>query len=762
MHHSGQGYTELVFHNEHDGRFLKPAKFDRLYRSHFHGAFVRSGASSLIWALTFVAFLRSAISRESFEGASFVLLYIVLMNIPMLWILKHARRKVCFEYCSFLINILEILGYTAFIYFVGGFRATYLTPIYAAMIFYVGVMAPMRYPIILAGACSLTFGAMVFLEHFNYIPHQNVFLLYNYSWEMIVFVLAILSAILFVIALMAAYTASVLRSARINLRDKNLAQEMANRKLRQEIDERIRAEHALRESEEKLHDIFENVPDALFTHDLDGTFIEVNKGFRKILGCREGASFPVGLNLRDLVPEKYKPLAETYLADIIRHGRCEGFMSVVNLEGNHRVIEYRNSLIRDESGIPRGVRGSGRDITERLIAERERVKLQDQLQRAQKMEAIGVLAGGVAHDLNNILSGLVSYPELLLMEIPEDSPIRNPLLTIKSSGEKAATIVQDLLTMARRGVSVPEVMNLNHVVVEYLDSLEHERVMARSTPVVVETSLDPDLMNIIGSPVHLFKTVMNLVTNAVESMPLGGTIKLSTFNQYLKKPLDGNEEFRAGEYVVLTVSDTGIGMTEYDKQHIFDPFYTKKAMGRSGTGLGMAVVWGTVKDHLGYLEVHSKQGNGSLFSLYFPSSSKEMIRDEYTGSLNDYSGNGEKILVVDDILEQREIAARILKRLGYQVDTVASGEEAVEYVRYKGVDLLVLDMIMNPGIDGLETYRRILEMNPHQKAVIASGYSETDRVKEAMRIGAATYIRKPYVLQKIGVAVKEALTRRAA
>ena len=180
--------------------------------------------------------------------------------------------------------------------------------------------------------------------------------------------------------------------------------------------------------------------------------------------------------------------------------------------------------MRDASGTPKGVRGSARDITERLIAERERLKLQDQLQRAQKMEAIGLLAGGVAHDLNNILSGLVSYPELLLMEIPDDSPMRKPLVTIQKSGEKAASIVQDLLTLARRGVPISEVLNLNQVITEYLASLEHERIIAINPRIKVETSLEPDLMNIMGSPVHLFKTVMNLVANAVESMPCDGTI----------------------------------------------------------------------------------------------------------------------------------------------------------------------------------------------------------------------------------------------
>ncbi len=761
MHKSDQVNSELVFKDDRDNSFLKPEKLNRLNKSHLQGAYVRSGASVLIWLFTLGAYCYGAIGKGSFKGASVVMAYIILMNIPMLAILRRIRRKVLYEKFSFFINVLEILGYTGFIYFVGGFRSTYLTPIYAAMIFYVGVQAPMRYPLILAGVCSLSFSMMVTLEHFGYIPHQNVILAYEYPWYMVVFTLSILTAVLFVIALMAAYAAKVLQKARITLKEKNLALEIANEKLRHEIDDRIKAEYALRESEEKLHDIFENVPDALYSHDLEGNFIEVNGGFKRSFGISEEDQIPAELNIKNLIPEKYKALSDKYLAEIVHHARSEGLIRIITRSGE-RIFEYRNSLIRDARGIPKGVRGSARDITERIIAERERLNLQDQLQRAQKMEAIGLLAGGVAHDLNNILSGLVSYPELLLMEIPEDSPMRKPLVTIQKSGEKAASIVQDLLTLARRGVPISEVVNLNQVITEYLSSLEHERIMAINPLVKIETSLEPDLMNIMGSPVHLFKTVMNLIANALESMPCGGTIQVSTAHRYIDKPMHGYDAVDEGNYITLVIVDTGTGMTETDRQRIFEPFYTKKAMGRSGTGLGMAVVWGTVKDHHGYLEVLSEPGIGSTFTLYFPSTQEQVAQEEAPVSIDEYKGNGEMILVVDDVKEQREIATKILECLGYHVETVSSGEEAVEFLKYKSVDLLVLDMIMSPGIDGLETYKRVLAGNPDQKAVIASGYSDTERVKEALRIGAVSYIKKPYLLQKIGVAIKEALTSKAA
>jgi len=388
-----------------------------------------------------------------------------------------------------------------------------------------------------------------------------------------------------------------------------------------------------------------------------------------------------------------------------------------------------------------------------------RKRMEAQLQRAHKMEAIGTLAGGVAHDLNNILGGLVSYPELLLLEIPEDSPLRKPILTIQKSGEKAAAIVQDLLTLARRGVAVTEVVNLNHIIYEYLKSPEHENLRLYNPNVQVEINPETDLLNILGSPAHLYKTVMNLVSNAAEAMPDGGKIFISTENRYIDQPISGYDRVEEGDYVVLRVSDTGVGISSEDRERIFEPFYTKKAMGRSGTGLGMAVVWGTVKDHKGYIDLQSTEGKGTTFTLYFPVTRKEVAKDKSPVTIEDYMGKGESILVVDDVEEQREIASRILKKLSYSVTTVSSGEEAVEYLKDNSADLLVLDMIMDPGIDGLETYERIIELHPKQKAIIVSGFSETERVKEAQRLGAGAYVKKPYLLEKIGIAVRDLLDR---
>ncbi len=401
-----------------------------------------------------------------------------------------------------------------------------------------------------------------------------------------------------------------------------------------------------------------------------------------------------------------------------------------------------------------------RDITELMRTEEAQRQLEARIKRAEKMEALGTLAGGVAHDLNNILSGIVGYPDLLLMQLPsEDRTLREPIQTIKESGLKAAAIVQDLLTLARRGVASNRIVNMNSIVEEYLRSPEFAKLKAYYPHARVETRLSPRLMNISGSPVHLVKTVMNLVTNAAEAMPEGGLISVQTENVYVDRPLTGYDEIREGDYVVLTITDTGIGIAAEDREKIFEPFYTKKVMGRSGTGLGMAVVWGTVKDHNGYINLESTSGKGARFTIYLPVTDREASISDSPLDLERIRGKGETVLIVDDIAEQRDLAERMLTYLGYAATVAADGEQAVAALRDRPFDLVLLDMIMEPGMDGLDTYRKIVEFRPGQRAIIASGYSETDRVREAQRLGAGIYLKKPYTVEMVAAAVRRELDR---
>jgi two-component system cell cycle sensor histidine kinase/response regulator CckA len=521
-----------------------------------------------------------------------------------------------------------------------------------------------------------------------------------------------------------------------------------------DITERYRAEKALKESEEKYRLVVDNANEGIIL--TQGGKVVFTNG-RAI--TRSGYS----------VDELYRTDLAEFLHPEDREAAINRYLSIMAGKESKGSHEYR---IMDKWGKTRWVRSHSvrvnwlgepalitfmNEITQQKEMEAEREKLQARLQRAEKMEAIGTLAGGVAHDLNNVLSGIVSYPDLLLMQLPEESPLRKSIVTMRESGKRAAAIVQDLLTLARRGVATTELVNLNAVIRDYLQSPEHERLHALHPHVQVESLLDHHLLNVVGSPLHLQKTVMNLVSNALEAMPQGGTVLISTENRYMDRPLNAYDHVRRGDYVVMTVSDTGIGILPQDRERIFEPFYTKKAMGRSGTGLGMAVVWGTVKDHGAKIDVESVEGKGTTFTLYFPATRKEMVAENPFVSPDAYQGKGESVLVVDDMEDQRDIASTLLAQLGYSVRAVSTGEEALAHVQNEAVDLLVLDMIMGPGMDGLDTYREILKIRPNQKAVLASGYSETDRVKEAQRLGAGTYIRKPYTLKTIGLALRKEL-----
>lgn len=404
-------------------------------------------------------------------------------------------------------------------------------------------------------------------------------------------------------------------------------------------------------------------------------------------------------------------------------------------------------------------KGLKREMAQRLEAERENLQLQEKLARSQQMEAIGLLAGGVAHDLNNILSGTVTYPDFLLMEMPPQHRLRPALETIRAAGLKAAAIVQDLLTLARRSIINKRPTDLNKVVKSYFASPEFAHLKRNHPTLEIRTNLSPDLYPVLGSEIHLQKVLMNLVHNAAESRSHTGVIEISTTNCSLDTALSAYEEIPKGMYAMLIVCDEGEGIADEDMRKIFEPFYTKKVLGRSGTGLGMSVVWGTVHDHDGYIDIGSKPNKGSTFRIFLPITSEEPLTEEGQLAPEKYMGNGEYILVVDDDPVQCRIAESVLKKLQYKVKIANTGQEAIAMVKRQKPDLIVLDMIMEQGYDGCETFEKILEIDPGAKALIASGFSENDRVKAAQERGAGQYIRKPYTLEKIGMAIRNELAK---
>jgi PAS domain S-box-containing protein len=519
------------------------------------------------------------------------------------------------------------------------------------------------------------------------------------------------------------------------------------------------AEEALRQSEEHYRTLIDNIQDGVFLL-YNSRYEFVNDAFARMVGYTPAEL--IGKDFRLIIsPGDLKMVTNRYLRRLQGENvPAEYEFRMVHRNGTDVFVNINVGMVKYKDGT--AAMGTLKDITGRVMAEKEKIELEERLARSEKMEAIGRLAGGVAHDLNNVLSAIVSYPDYLLMKLPQDSPLRKSIETMKHSGQRAAAIVQDLLTLARRGVNIKEIISLNHTISDYLSSPEFEKLVKYNPQANVTTQLESDLLNIKGSAIHLSKTVMNLLSNAAEAMPSGGEISIKTENRYIAAPKAGYyQTIEKGDYVVLTVSDTGTGIAPGDLNKIFDPFYTKKEMGRSGTGLGMAVVWGTMEDHKGFIDVASTEGKGTTFTLYFPITWENNLNQDVDISIQEYRGKGEKIMVVDDEPDQREIAAALLEELGYLVYAVASGEEAVEHVKTKTdtTHLLLLDMLMGHGIDGLDTYREVLKYRPGMKAIITSGFSESERVKEALKLGAGMYIKKPYTLKKIGLAVRKELDR---
>ncbi len=399
----------------------------------------------------------------------------------------------------------------------------------------------------------------------------------------------------------------------------------------------------------------------------------------------------------------------------------------------------------------------------RIIAHRanvlfdDKVQAQKELNRAKRMESIGLMASGVAHDLNNILSGIVGYPELLLHDLPKDSKLRQPIEAILESGQRAATVVEDLLTVARGAASVREHHELNSLIQEYLDSPECKKLKSLHPNITYHQQFAATQSELLCSPVHIKKCLMNLVTNAAEAIAGSGEITVSTYNTQITAADSINNDLGEGSYVVLSIQDTGPGISSTDMAHIFEPFYTQKIMERSGTGLGLTVVWNTMKDHNGKVLVGSDK-NGTCFKLYFSVSENKSVIQVKNNKVEEICHINEHILIVDDEPHLRDVASQMLRTIGCNVDSVSSGELAIEFVKKNPVNLILLDMLMAPGMNGRQTYEEIIKLYPNQKAIIASGFSESDDVKATLRLGASGFIKKPYSMNQLGRAVKEALS----
>lgn len=511
-----------------------------------------------------------------------------------------------------------------------------------------------------------------------------------------------------------------------------ISRDLTERRLAEE--ERLRLVTAIEQSEETI-----------FITDADGTIRYVNPAFERTTGYnREEA---IGGNPSILKSGKHGAHFYQDLWRTIQSGQTwHGHFINRRKDGSLYEEDATISPVRDDSGTIVNYVAVKRDVTNEVM-------LQRQLLEAQKMEAVGTLAGGIAHDFNNLLHVIQGYADMALFDVKKDSQGYLELKQIRQAAKTAAELTRSLLTFSRRVEGQHRPVNLNHELKTIINMLK--RTIPRM--ISIELELAENLHSVNADPAQLQQIIMNLGVNARDAMPDGGRFTIQTRNvtldeEYCKSHL----EMEPGDYVELMVSDTGTGMQKETAQYVFDPFYTTKDPGK-GTGLGLSIVYGIVKSHGGNITCYSEPGEGTTFRIHLPSIEPRESRPEKTET-KDPAGGKETILLVDDEDAVRKLGEAILKKFGYTVIGATNGREALElYERERDrISLVVLDLIM-PEMGGKECLRRIREMDPGAKVVIASGYAADGQLEEALQLGAAASIKKPYQARQMMELVRSVL-----
>lgn len=514
---------------------------------------------------------------------------------------------------------------------------------------------------------------------------------------------------------------------------------LLERSIRYALD-RKQVESELWESEEKYRALSENSPDIILRFDREFRYLYANSAIRTLTD-RAPAEF-MGKSLADM-PLGNQDTQEwsSQLTDVFVVGESRQTQVEWTLGSNCVFFDLRLIPELSAGGEVESVMVTMRDITEIK-------RLQQFTSRAQRLETAGRIAGQVAHDFNNLLGPLVAYPDLMEGTLPAEHPARRYCARMRDSARQMSEINQQLLTLGRRGHYNLEPLNLNNII---LQAVEQVSSTTDVTPAIA-LELDDQIMNVQGGSAQILRVICNLLVNACDAMPDGGNVTIRTENRYVDCAYLGRiGRIPAGEYVKLTIADKGSGIAPDILSKIFDPFYTTKEAGCDrGSGLGLSVVHAVIEDHDGVIDCDTEVGKGTSMYVYLP-----ITRDRIEIKVSDkILGGDERILVVDDDEVQREVSSMLLRELGYQVIAVPSGEESVKLLASQSQDIVILDMIMPGGMDGGETLREILKINPDQKVIIVSGYAESRRVSEALELGAGTFIRKPLTLRSIAQAVR--------
>lgn len=505
---------------------------------------------------------------------------------------------------------------------------------------------------------------------------------------------------------------------------------------------RKQAAEALRESEERYRELFENANDIIYTLDLEGRFTSINRAGQRITGYSTGQM--LRLNLADMVAPEYADVGRRMLSQSTDEPqRITYELEIIARDGQRIALEARTRLIYRD-GLPVGIQGIARDVTERK-------RLEAQFLQAQKMEAVGRLAGGMAHDFNNLLTAIIGYTQLSLTHLDRPDLLGGELAEVRRAGERAGELTRQLLLFSRKQILQPRVLELNGVVSEMKKMLR--RLISEDIELV--TVLDPDLGSIKADPGQIEQALLNLAVNARDAMPEGGKLIIRTANS---DTFDEIASAPPGRYVTLDVADNGCGMDSMTQSRIFEPFFTTKEQGK-GTGLGLSTVYGMVEQTGGKIEVVSKLGVGTTFRIYLPrvdSVSDAAGRRDHPEMIPCGTGT---VLLVEDEQFVRELAAIVLREQGYTVLEAADGEEGLKLAedrRETGIDLLVTDVVM-PKLGGRELAARLAELLPETKVLYVSAYPYEAIAHPGPLEATTHFLQKPFTPSSLATKVREVL-----
>ena len=501
-------------------------------------------------------------------------------------------------------------------------------------------------------------------------------------------------------------------------------------------EEKRRADEALQEAEARYRELFENANDMIYIHDLDGKLTSLNCTAERILGySREEA---LGKDIAEIVAPEHRAMAREVVAAMLAGLPMAVYeVDVIAKDGRRLRMEVSSRPIYQD-GVAVGIQGIARNITERR-------ELEERLRQAEKMEAIGRLAGHIAHDFNNLLTVINGYSQLLLADLSEGDAIRDEVRQIYEAGKRAADLTQQLLAFGRKQLLHMEIIDINQMIQSLSKMLQ--RLLHEDVALHLELGERPSYVKADKSQLEMM--LVNLAVNAGDAMPKGGRLTIGTDIVQLEAGGQAEElDVDPGRYVLLTVRDTGVGMSEEVRTHLFEPFFTTKEVGK-GTGLGLAGVYGTIKQHRGAIQVRSAIGQGTTFYIYLPYAT-EQAAIEATPSLASLPHGSETILVVEDQEAVRDTAVRMLSTLGYHVVQAANGYHALEVLADPSVtvDAVITDIVM-PEMDGPALVAQLRKAYPNIKSLYMTGYADAVLIRRGALQSGVALLHKPFTTKEL-------------